>query len=137
MGTMGSVHRFDPIQARRVVELMVLSAWADGHVEGSEALAIQRQVAANPMLDGVGVVSEIGREARRWMLADGMDACLAAAAADLKDRDYRELAFQCCARVMGADRSFPLEEESVLGRLQNLLGLTDAEASRLLVLATR
>ena len=89
------------------------------------------------MLDGVGVVSEIGREARRWMLADGMDACLAAAAADLKDRDYRELAFQCCARVMGADRSFPLEEESVLGRLQNLLGLTDAEASRLLVLATR
>ena len=134
---MGSVHRFDPIQARRVVELMVLSAWADGHVEGSEALAIQRQVAANPMLDGVGVVSEIGREARRWMLADGMDACLAAAAADLKDRDYRELAFQCCARVMGADRSFPLEEESVLGRLQNLLGLTDAEAGRLLVLATR
>jgi uncharacterized membrane protein YebE (DUF533 family) len=134
---MGSVHRFDPIQARRVVELMVLSAWADGHVEGSEALAIQRQVAANPMLDGVGVVSEIGREARRWMLADGMDACLAAAAADLKDRDYRELAFQCCARVMGADRSFPLEEESVLGRLQNLLGLSDAEASRLLVLATR
>jgi uncharacterized membrane protein YebE (DUF533 family) len=137
LGTMGSVHRFDPIQARRVVELMVLSAWADGHVEGSEALAIQRQVAANPMLDGVGVVSEIGREARRWMLADGMDACLAAAAADLKDRDYRELAFQCCARVMGADRSFPLEEESVLGRLQNLLGLSDAEASRLLVLATR
>jgi uncharacterized membrane protein YebE (DUF533 family) len=134
---MGSVHRFDPIQARRVVELMVLSAWADGHVEGSEALAIQRQVAANPMLDGVGVVSEIGREARRWMLADGMDACLAAAAADLKDRDYRELAFQCCARVMGADRSFPLEEESVLGRLQNLLGLSDPEASRLLVLATR
>ena len=102
---------------------MVLSAWADGHVEGSEALAIQRQVASNPMLEGVGVVSEIARETRRWLLADGMDACLAAAAAELKDRDYRELAFQCCARVMGADRSFPLEEESVLGRLQNLLGV--------------
>jgi len=116
---------------------MVLSAWADGHVEGSEALAIQRQVASNPMLEGVGVVSEIARETRRWLLADGMDACLAAAAAELKDRDYRELAFQCCARVMGADRSFPLEEESVLGRLQNLLGVSDADASRLLVLATR
>jgi len=129
--------RFDPLQARRVVELMVLSAWADGHVEGSEALAIQRQVAASPMLEGVGVVSEIGRETRRWLLADGMDACLAAAAADLKDRDYRELAFQSCARVMGADKSFPLEEESVLGRLQNLLEMSDADASRLLVLATR
>ena len=131
------MQRSDPAQARRVVELMVLSAWADGHVEGSEALAIQRQVASNPMLEGVGVVSEIARETRRWLLADGMDACLAAAAAELKDRDYRELAFQCCARVMGADRSFPLEEESVLGRLQNLLGVSDADASRLLVLATR
>ena len=129
--------RFDPLQARRVVELMVLSAWADGHVEGSEALTIQRQVTANPMLEGVAVVSEIGRETRRWLLADGMDACLAAATADLTDRDYRELAFQCCARVMGADKSFPLEEESVLGRLQNLLGMSDADASRLLVLATR
>jgi uncharacterized membrane protein YebE (DUF533 family) len=131
------VSRFDLAQARRVVELMVLSAWADGHVEGSEALAIQRQVASNALLEGVGVVSEIGRETRQWLLADGMDACLAAAAAELKDRDYRELAFQCCARVMGADRSFPLEEESVLGRLQNLLAVSDGDASRLLVLATR
>jgi len=131
------VPAFDPVQARRLVELMVLSAWADGHVEGSEALAIQRQVASNPLLERVGVVSEIARETRRWLLADGMDACLAAAAAELKDREYRELAFQCCARVMAADRSFPLEEESVLGRLQNLLGVSDADASRLLVLATR
>jgi len=129
--------RLDPVQARRVVELMVLAAWADGHVEGSEALAIQRLVAGNPMLERVGVVSEIGRETRKWMLADGLDACLAAAAGDLKDADYRELAFKCCARVMGADRVFPLQEESVLGRVQQLLGLSDAEAGRLLVLATR
>jgi uncharacterized membrane protein YebE (DUF533 family) len=129
--------RFDPVQARRVVQMMVLAAWADGHVEGSEALAIQRQVAGNPMLERVGVVSEIGRETRKWMLAEGLDVCLAAAAGDLKDADYRELAFKCCARVMGADRVFPLQEESVLGRLQQLLGLSDADAGRLLVLATR
>jgi uncharacterized membrane protein YebE (DUF533 family) len=129
--------RFDPVQARRVVQMMVLSAWADGHVEGSEALAIQRQVAGNAMLEGVGVVSEIGRETRKWMLADGLDVCLATAAGELKDADYRELAFKCCARVMGADRVFPLQEESVLGRVQQLLGLSDADAGRLLVLATR
>jgi uncharacterized membrane protein YebE (DUF533 family) len=129
--------RFDRLQARRVVELMVLSAWADGHVEGSEALAIQRQVAASSLLDGVGVVSEIGRETRTWMIADGIESCLAAAAAGIQDRDYRELAFQCCARVMGADRSFPLEEESVLGKVQKLLGLADSEVERLLVLAPR
>jgi len=131
------MHRFDPDQARRVVQMMVLSAWADGQVEGSEALAIQRMVAGNPLLEGVGVVSEIGRETRKWLLAEGMDACLAAAAAGLKDSEYRELAFRCCARVMGADRVFPLEEESVLGRVQQLLGLTDSDAGRLLVLATR
>ena len=137
LGHNGAMDRFDPVQALRVVQLMVLSAWADGHVEGSEALAIQRQVAGNPMLERVGVVSEIGRETRKWMLAEGMDACLAAAAADLKDADYRELAFKCCARVMGADRVFPLEEETVLGRVRQLLGLSDADAARLLVLATR
>jgi hypothetical protein len=38
---------------------------------------------------------------------------------------------------MGADRVFPLEEETVLGRVQQLLGLSDADAARLLVLATR
>ena len=55
----------------------------------------------------------------------------------VSDADYRELAFKCCARVMGADRVFPLEEESVLGRVQQLLELTDSDAGRLLVLATR
>ena len=100
--------------------MMVLSAWADGQVEGSEALAIQRMVAGNPLLEGVGVVSEIGRETRKWLLGEGMDVCLAAAAAGLKDTDYREL-----------------EEETVLGRVQQLLGLTDSDAGRLLVLATR
>ena len=66
-----------------------------------------------------------------------MDACLAEACAALPDRTYRELAFQCCAKVMGADRVFPVEEESVLRKLQGLLGLESGEAERLLVLATR
>jgi len=129
--------RFDAGQARAVVELMVLSAWADGHVEGSEALAIQRMVAGNPMLEPVGVVSAIGRETRERLLEKGMETSLAAAAAGLKDPEYRELAFRCCARVMGADRMFPLEEESVLRKLQDLLGFSTQEAERLLVLATR
>ena len=38
---------------------------------------------------------------------------------------------------MGADRVFTLEEETVLGRVQQLLGLSDADAARLQVLATR
>jgi len=38
---------------------------------------------------------------------------------------------------MGADRAFPAEEESVLRKLQDLLGLDVVDAERLLVLATR
>jgi hypothetical protein len=66
-----------------------------------------------------------------------MDACLQEASAALRDRSYRELAFQCCAKVMGADHAFPAEEESVLRKLQGHLGFEAGEAERLLVLATR
>ena len=68
---------------------------------------------------------------------DGRRALVTGSGMGIGQGIARELAFQACARVMGADRAFPLEEESVLGRLQNLLGGSDAVASRLLVLATR
>lgn len=124
-------------EAERVIALMVLAAWADGRVEGSEAFAIQRLVSANPLLDHLRPISAIADETRERLREKGMDACLAEACAALPDRTYRELAFQCCAKVMGADRVFPVEEESVLRKLQGLLGLESGEAERLLVLATR
>jgi tellurite resistance protein len=127
----------DPSEAERVIELMILAAWADGRVEGSEALAIQRLVAGSPLLLHVRPIADIGADTRVRLREKGMDSCLAEACAALPDRAYRELAFQCCAKVMGADRAFPVEEESVLRKLQDLLGLDAADAGRLLVLATR
>jgi tellurite resistance protein len=127
----------DTEEAERVIALMVLAAWADGKVEGSEAFAIQRLVSANPLLAHLRPISEIADETRVRLREKGMDPCLAEACAALRDRTYRELAFQCCAKVMGADRVFPVEEESVLKKLQGLLGLESAHAERLLVLATR
>jgi hypothetical protein len=125
----------DVEQARRVVELMVLAAWADGHVEGTEAIAIQRLVAGLPELEDVGPISDVARDARARLNASGMDACLTAATAALKDKIYQELAFQCCARVMGADSVFAREEEDFLRKLQQLLGLSVDDMRRLLVLA--
>jgi tellurite resistance protein len=124
-------------EAERVIALMVLAAWADGKVEGSEALAIQRLVTLNPLLAHLRPISAIAAETRARLSEKGMDACLEEACSALRDRAYRELAFQCCAKVMGADRVFPVEEESVLQKLQGLLGLEAADAERLLVLATR
>jgi uncharacterized tellurite resistance protein B-like protein len=131
------VSGFDRAQAERVVELMVLAAWADGRVEGSEAIAIQRLVSTCPLLEHLGPTAAIGNATRARLREKGMEACLEEACAALKDVEYRELAFQCCARVMGADRAFPAEEESVLDRIQALLGIDAHAAERLLVLATR
>jgi tellurite resistance protein len=130
-------HKGDPSEAERVIELMILAAWADGRVEGSEALAIQRLVAGSPLLLHVRPIADIGADTRVRLREKGMDRCLEEACDALPDRAYRELAFQCCAKVMGADRAFPVEEESVLRKLQALLGLDAADAGRLLVLATR
>jgi tellurite resistance protein len=128
---------FDRNQAERVVELMVLAAWADGRVEGSEAIAIQRLVSTCPLLEHLGPTAAIGDATRARLRSKGMEECLREACAALTDNEYRELAFQCCARVMGADRAFPAEEENVLHRVVALLGLDVHAAERLLVLATR
>jgi hypothetical protein len=127
----------DPKQGRRVVQLMVLAAWADGHVAGSEAITIQKLVTGIPLLDGVGPIAELCRETRLRMVEEGMDECLIAAATALRDREYKELAFQCCARVTGADSVFAAEEEEMLRKLQQLFALSVDDLRRLLVLATR
>jgi uncharacterized membrane protein YebE (DUF533 family) len=122
-------------QARRCVQLMVLAAWADGHVEGTEAVAIQKLVTGLPQLSRVGPISDIAREAREELQEKGMEAALAHVAGEIQDVAYKELAFQCCARVIGADSSFPPEEQQFLARLQGLLGLGVDDMRRLLVLA--
>jgi hypothetical protein len=127
----------DPKQAQRVVQLMVLSAWADGVVAGSEAIAIQKMVSGIPLLHQVGPIAELCRDTRTQMVEDGLDHCLIAAAGALRDREYRELAFQCCARVMGADNVLAIEEEEVLKKLQQLFALSSDDMRRLLVLATK
>ena len=134
---MSTTKGVDRGEAEQVIVLMVLASWADGKVEGTEALAIQRLVAAHPLLLHARPISQIAEETKGRLREKGMDACLQEASAALPDRSYRELAFQCCAKVMGADRAFPVEEESVLRKLQDLLGFDVATAERLLVLAMR
>jgi hypothetical protein len=125
----------DEKQARRVVQLMVLAAWADGHVAGSEALVIQKLVSGVPLLEGVGPIAELCRETRTRLTEEGMEECMLHATAGLRDREYKELAFQCCARVTGADSIFAAEEEEFLRQLQQLFALDVDDLRRLLVLA--
>ena len=127
----------DAKQGTKVVQLMVLAAWADGHVAGSEAIIIQKLVNSSPLLAAVGPIAELSRDTRARLLEDGMGTSLIAAAAGVRDLEYRELAFQCCARVVGADAEFAASEEDFLKQLQELFAFSVADMRRLLVLATR
>lgn len=126
----------DAAQARRVVELMVLTAWADGHVEGSEALMIRKLAASHPELRDLASTGDISRATRERLEQQGLEACLREAALALTDPKYRALAFQCCAKVMAADGAYVAEEDDVLAKLQDLFGYSAADVRRLLVLAT-
>ena len=59
------------------------------------------------------------------------------AAEAITDAKYREIAFQCCAKVSGADGIFMQEENAVLTELQKVFGYDNEDVKRLLVLATR
>jgi uncharacterized tellurite resistance protein B-like protein len=124
-------------QARHIVELMVLTAWADGRVVGSEALAIHKLTVAFPELREVGPTGEISARAKERLARVGMDAAVREAAGGVKDPRYREIAFMCCAKVCGADGLYVREESAVLTELQELFGYSDEEVKALLVLATR
>ena len=124
-------------QARHVVELMVLTAWADGRVVGSEALMIHRLTLAHEELREVGPAGEISARVKERLASVGMDAAVREAAGGVRTARYRELAFQCCAKVSGADGAFAEEENAVLSELQGLFGYSTEQVKRLLVLATR
>jgi hypothetical protein len=126
----------DVEQAKRVVELMALTAWADGRFVGSEAIAIHKLATSLPELRDIGPTGEIIARAKERLDHVGLEAAVREAAQGLRTAKYRELAFQCCAKVSGADALFVPEESAVLSRLQELSGYSAEDVKRLLVLAT-
>lgn len=127
----------DVEQARRIVELMVLTAWADGRVEASEALAIHKLEASFPELRAVGPAGDLSRSAKERLQRRGLEAAVREVAAGIGDERYRQIAFQCCARVSGADGRYVPEEAAVLRILEREFGYSPDDVERLLVLATR
>jgi tellurite resistance protein len=124
-------------QARRILELMFLTAWADGRLEGSEALTIHKLAAHFPQLRELGPTGDVEMAARRRLAQKGLEAAVGEAAAQITDRVQREVAFHCCAKVSGADGQFAPEESQVLGLLRRHWALSPEDTERLLVLATR
>src|SRR5262245_61643495 len=104
----------DPRQARHVFEALVLTALADGDPRYEEAERIDRLLVMHPAFAGLEGADQIGIEMWERLRRDGMEACLEQVARGLPDRAYQELAFQLCAKVMGADGESGGEEAMML-----------------------
>lgn len=123
----------DPAQARCVVELMILTAWADGELVGAETALVQELIGRLPLLRGVGSLREMGGAAKERLDRLGFEACVREAAESILDDEHRQLAYRCCARVMGADGKLQVEEHVLLRWLQDLFGFTPEDVERLLI----
>jgi tellurite resistance protein len=121
----------DTEQAKRIYELMVLTAWADGKVEASEAMVVHELV-SEPAFKAIGSKSELSKAVKARIDAQGLDAALRELAAALEDRSDRELAFRYCAKVLDADGEVGAEEAEVLATLQELFSFTPDDVKRLM-----
>jgi tellurite resistance protein len=118
--------------ARSIYQLMVLTAWSDGKVEASEALAVHEIVASMPEFKEIGSKSELSKAAKARIDEKGLDATLRETAGKLQDRGDRELAFRCCARVLDADGELGAEEAEALATLQEVFALSGEDVKRLM-----
>jgi tellurite resistance protein len=121
---------------RRILELMFLTAWSDGRFEGSEAIAIHKLAAQVPTLREIVSTTDIDLATKVRLAEVGLEPCVREAAAAITVPAQRELAFQCCSKVSGADGRFPREEARVLQLLREAWGFSPQDVERLLVLAT-
>lgn len=118
--------------ARRIYELMVLTAWADGRVEAAEALAVHEVVISNPVFKEIGSKSELSKSVKARIDAQGLDAAVRETAAGLTSRADQEFAFRCCAKVLDADGEVAAEEAEALADLQEIFGLSGEDVKRLM-----
>src|SRR5439155_642189 len=122
----------DDERAKNIYRLMVLTAWVDGKVEASEALAVHEIVTASAIFKDIGSKSELSKAIKTSIDEKGIDTTLRETAAALKDRGDRELAFRYCARVLDADGEMGAEEADALATLQDLFALSGEDVKRLM-----
>ena len=127
----------DEEQARNVFRAVILTVLVDGSADAGEAVAVANIRRDFPELDVVDDLRELGREMRARFDQVGAEVCARAIAAGLHDRDAKELAFLCSARVMLADGETDLEEAEVLSHFQELFQLSGDDVKRLLAVSQR
>jgi tellurite resistance protein len=118
--------------AKRIYELMVMTAWTDGKVEAKEALAVHDIAQAMPDFKALEGKAELSKKMKARIDEIGLDAAVREKAAEVTDRLDQEMAFRFCARVLNADSDLSLEEANVLSALQEVFGFSGEDVKRLM-----
>jgi len=118
--------------ARSIHGLLVLTAWADGHIVAPELLVEDAIVGEVPGLAALYDKRGLADAAKQALDELGLDAAVAQIAAPLRTREDQELAFTCCVRILEADGAIAPEEFRVLRILRRLFGFTQDEVNRLI-----
>lgn len=127
----------DPEQAKRVFQAVVLTVLADSEPDAKEAAVVAKIRQDFPELGGLPDIQGIGREVRVKFEGLGLEETAREVAGGIVDREYRELAFVCAARVMQADGETDLEEAELLGIFQELFAFSGDDVKRLLAQSQR
>jgi len=128
-------------QARRdrnaaLIDVMILTASADGSMKSSEMKALIHRVIERPEFDGThakDLSNLVEASAKRLSQARGLDDILASLRNRLPDHRNRLLAFALAASVALADRKATRAELGLLKTVQSALAISEAEVSRVFV----
>lgn len=124
--------RLDEDQARHVLRAALLTVLSDRSADAGEAVSIANILRDFSELRIVTDLTAVGREMRAEYDEVGLAVCARRIAAGLHDRNAKELAFICCARVMQADGETDLEEAELLSLFQELFELDGEDVKRLI-----
>ena len=124
-------------QAKHVFQAVILTVISDGKPDTAEAVAIAKIRQEFAQIAALPDITEIGRDIRERFMSLGLETCARAIANGIKDRDYKELAFVLCVRVMQADGETDMEEAELLGLFQELFAFTADDVKKLIARATK
>ncbi len=115
-----------------IFQAAVLTAFADGRPELTEARVVAELVAIDPRFGALADPLGLGVAARALLVARGIEDALEEILAPIVAADDRRLAFRLCARVMIADDHTAGDEAMVLGTLQERFAFSPADVRAIL-----
>jgi tellurite resistance protein len=122
----------DEAQLALVFRAAVLASFADGKPDAEEIKAIRELVALHPAFEKLPSPRTQMVDLVKDLREKGMDPLLEELCRGITGREYQELAFKLCARVIVADGATAGEEAMLLGELQEQFGFSPDDVKRLL-----